>query len=100
MLTGTTMFYESLTLVHKVGILIFILVTLINIGALLEQRKWIYYLECFRLILVFGYLFYSFNIIEFLIFPVVGLIILERNFSLNSLYKKHVLNYQSNTINT
>ncbi|WP_293309393.1 sterol desaturase family protein [Pedobacter sp. UBA5917] len=92
MLTGTTMFYGSLTLVHKIAIAIFILVTLINVGALLEQRKWIYYLECFRLILVFGYFFYTFNIIELLIFPVVGLIILERNFSLNSLYKKHVLN--------
>lgn len=100
MLTGTTMFYNSLTLVNKVAISIFILLTLINLGALLEQRKWIYYLECFRLILVIGYLFYIFNIIELLIFPVVGLIILERNFSLNRLYKKHFFNYQSNTINT
>jgi len=100
MLTGTTMFYNSLTSVNKVAISTFILLTLINLGALLEQRKWIYYLECFRLILVIGYLFYIFNIIELLIFPVVGLIILERHFSLNRLYKKHFFNYQSNTINT
>lgn len=36
-----------------------ILITLINCGALLEQRKWIYYLECFRLILLLAYTFWK-----------------------------------------
>jgi len=93
MLTGTTLFYSFLTPFNKAAILIFILLTLINIGALLEQRKWIYYLECFRLILIFGYFFYAFNLLGFLIFPVIILIALERTFSLRKLYMKHVFEY-------
>jgi alkylglycerol monooxygenase len=93
MLTCTTLFYSSLTPFNKVAILIFILVTLINIGALLEQRKWIYYLECFRLILIFGFFFYAYNLLGFLIFPVIILIALERTFSLRKLYMKHVFKY-------
>ena len=93
MLTCTTLFYSSLTSLNKVAILIFILVTLINIGALLEQRKWIYYLECFRLILIFGFFFYTYNLLGFLIFPVIVLITLERTFSLRKLYMKHVFAY-------
>jgi alkylglycerol monooxygenase len=93
MLTGTTLFYSYLTPLNKVAILIFILVTLINIGALLEQRKWIYYLECFRLILIFGFFFYTFSLLEFLIIPVIILIALERTFSLRKLYMKHVFEY-------
>ncbi|KQM66025.1 sterol desaturase [Pedobacter sp. Leaf216] len=93
MLTTATLFYGFLTPVNKVAILIFILVTLINIGALLEQRKWIYYLECFRLILIFGFFFYTYNLLGFLIFPVIILITLERAFSLRKLYMKHVFEY-------
>jgi len=93
MLTGTTLIYSSLTTLNKVAILIFILVTLINIGALLEQRKWIYYLECFRLILIVGFFFYTYNLLGFLIFPVIILIALERTFSLRKLYMKHVFEY-------
>jgi len=93
MLTGTTLFYSFLTPFNKAAILIFILLTLINIGALLEQRRWIYYLECFRFILIFGYFFYAFNLLGFLIFPVIILIALERTFSLRKLYMKHVFEY-------
>lgn len=100
MLTATTMFYHYIGEIDKWAILIFVLITLINIGALLEQRRWIYYLECFRLILVFAYFFYSFQIFELTIFPVVGLIIFERMFSISKLYKKYILNLQPNQINT
>ncbi|SDC13340.1 sterol desaturase family protein [Pedobacter soli] len=93
MLTATTLFYSSLTMLNKIAILIFILITLINIGALLEQRKWIYYLECFRLILIFGFFFYTYNLLGLLIFPVIILIALERTFSLRKLYMKHVFEY-------
>ncbi|MCZ4243809.1 sterol desaturase family protein [Pedobacter punctiformis] len=93
LLTLMTLFYSSFTMLNKVAVLIFILVTLINIGALLEQRKWIYYLECFRLILIFTFFFYTFNWLEFLIFPVIILIALERTCSLRKLYMKHVFEY-------
>lgn len=93
MLTGTTLFYSSLMAFNKAAIVVFILVTLINVGALLEQRRWIYYLECFRLILIFAFFFYTFNLLGYLIFPVIILIALERTFSLRKLYMKHVFEY-------
>ncbi len=86
-----TLFFDGLATIHKVSALIFILITLINVGALLEQRRWIYYLECFRLILVFAYVFYICNIFAFLIIPVAILILLERTFSVQRLYQKYVL---------
>lgn len=40
---------------------LFIFITLINCGALLEQRRWMYYLENLRLLLIIGYLSYQFE---------------------------------------
>ncbi|WP_316737351.1 sterol desaturase family protein [Pedobacter aquatilis] len=97
LLTLTTLFYKQISGFDSISILIFILLTLINIGALLEQRKWIYYLECFRLILITAYIFYNFNVTEFLVFPVVLLIVLERMFSLSNLYNKYVLDYKKSS---
>jgi len=37
----------------QVGISLFILLTLINIGAILEQRRWVFYLEYARLLVIF-----------------------------------------------
>lgn len=99
-LTLTTMFYSYVDNLSKVSVLVFILITLINIGALLEQRKWIYYLECLRLILIFGYVFYRYDIFGLVIIPVISLIILERYFALSSLYKKYILHLEPNRINT
>jgi len=94
LLTLTTFFYKQISGLDSAAILIFILLTLINIGALLEQRRWIYYLECFRLILISAYVFYNFNIFELVIFPVILLIVLERTFSLRDIYNKYVLDYK------
>ncbi|RZL30733.1 MAG: sterol desaturase, partial [Pedobacter sp.] len=93
LLTFTTLFFGQMKSLDAFAALIFTILTLINIGALLEQRKWIYYLECFRLIFVFAYAFYTFDIFGFLIFPVAALIVLERTIALRSLYNKYVLKY-------
>jgi len=93
MLTVATMFYGAIGTLDRWAILVFIIISLINIGALLEQRKWIYYLECFRLILVFAYFFYTFQIFEWVVFPIVLLIILERTFSLSKIYIRYVFSY-------
>ncbi|KQS34557.1 sterol desaturase family protein [Pedobacter sp. Leaf194] len=93
LLTFTTLFFGQMKSLDAFAALIFTILTLINIGALLEQRKWIYYLECFRLIFVFAYAFYTFGIFGFLIFPVAALIVLERTIALRSLYNKYVLKY-------
>lgn len=89
-LTGLTLFFNVIDSWEKIAISSFILITLINIGALLEQRRWIYYLECFRLILILAYLFYSLNIFSFVILPIFLLVILERTISLSKIYIKYV----------
>lgn len=90
MLTGLTLFFNAVGSWEKTAISAFILITLINIGALLEQRKWIYYLECFRLILIMAYLFYSLHIFSLVILPISALVILERTISLSKIYIKYV----------
>ncbi|PWS29053.1 sterol desaturase [Pedobacter yonginense] len=91
LLTLTTLFYSYFQWVDGMAMLVFVLLTLINIGALLEQRKWIYYLECFRLILLFAFTFYKFEHFEFSILPIIGLVILERTISLRKVYMRYVV---------
>ena len=92
-LTFTTAFFKNLNDIDKLFLVSFTLLTLINCGALIEQMKWIYYLECFRLISVFGYVFFSLNWFGLILIPTTLIIVLERAFALSSMYKKHVLRY-------
>jgi len=94
LLTFTTAFFEKLSGVDRLFLVSFILITLINCGALLEQMKWIYYLECFRLITTFGYLFYKVDWFSLVLIPTLILILLERHFALSHVYKKYVLRYE------
>ncbi len=55
------LWYNVLPVADVVCAMLFILISLINCGALLEQRRWIYYLENLRLLLVIGYLGYQFE---------------------------------------
>lgn len=93
-LTFTTAFFNTFDLADKLFAAAFVIITLINCGALLEQRKWIYYLECFRLMLIFAYAFFKFDLLNLIFLPTVILIILERTFALSNLYKNYVLQYE------
>jgi len=86
-----TYYYESQVTITKVFIAAFILVTLINCGALLEQRKWIYYLEYGRLSLLCAYLLYMQGQTKYLFVPVMLMIISEQSFSLGKRYQEYVL---------
>jgi len=94
LLTFITAVYTLLGLDDKIFIASFILLTLINCGALMEQRKWIFYLECFRLMLLLSYLFWKTDIFEYILIPVLILIIAENVFSIGRLYKHNVLRYE------
>lgn len=72
---------------------VFILLSLINCGALLEQRRYIFYLECFRLIVLISFIFYHLGIFSYTLIPVIGVIVLERIFSLQEMYNRRVLRY-------
>lgn len=52
------LFYPQLPLDGVIAATVLILVTLINCGALLEQRKWIHYLELARLLIIIAYVSY------------------------------------------
>ncbi|WP_254086924.1 sterol desaturase family protein [Dawidia cretensis] len=56
-----TLFYWHLDTPDVLTGILFVAITLINCGALLEQRHWIYYLEQVRLVLLAGYLAYAFD---------------------------------------
>jgi alkylglycerol monooxygenase len=56
LLMTVTYFFGTLDPVSKVFGTAFVMITLINCGALLEQRKWIYYLEICRILLLGAFL--------------------------------------------
>lgn len=90
-LTLFTYYFDLLKSEDKLFGLFFILITLINCGALLEQRKWIYYLEYFRLFIITTYLLYVANAVEFFMFPIGLMVLFEQLFSLSARYQKAVL---------
>jgi len=55
---------------------LFILISLINCGALLEQRRWIFYLENLRLLLIIGYMGYHFESPGFVVVSALFLVVL------------------------
>jgi sterol desaturase/sphingolipid hydroxylase (fatty acid hydroxylase superfamily) len=91
MLMWLTYFFSSQTIEDKVFILFFILLTLINCGAMLEQRKWIYYLEYGRLLLIVSYLLYLDNNIEYLFVPLLIILTMEKVFSVGKWYQQYIL---------
>jgi len=91
MLTWFTFFYNDQDTIDKLFFLSFILITLINCGALLEQRKWIYYLEYIRLGIAFTYLLYIQGYAELFILPAIIMIAAEKIFSLGKWYQGYVL---------
>ncbi|MDJ1471352.1 sterol desaturase family protein [Cytophagaceae bacterium DM2B3-1] len=56
-----TLFEHQISLSIQIGIAFLILLTLINCGAILEQRKWVFYLEYTRLItaILFAYIYFG-----------------------------------------
>jgi alkylglycerol monooxygenase len=56
-----TLFYNQLDMVETALGIFIILLTLINCGAMLEQQRWIYFLEITRAILIIGYVCYGLN---------------------------------------
>ncbi|WP_306568106.1 sterol desaturase family protein [Flavobacterium lindanitolerans] len=94
-LTVFTYYFASLGFYDKIFGLSFIIITLINCGALLEQRKWIYYLEYSRLFILSTYLLYIENLAEYFLVPVIIMIAAEKMFSLSRKYQNLVLQMES-----
>ncbi len=91
MLMWFTYFFAQQHIADKVFTLTLILLTLVNCGALLEQRRWIYYLEYARLLLASTYLLYNYGMIEYIFIPVAALLVAEKYFSLGKRYQGYIL---------
>lgn len=94
-LTVFTYYFEFLNTIDKAFVLTFIVITLINCGALLEQRKWIYYLEYSRIYIVTSYFLYQESLTVFILFPLVILIFIEQVFSLGKRYQGLILQLET-----
>lgn len=94
LLTFITAWYPQLGTDDKLFIVTFVLITLVNCGAILEQRKWIYYLECIRVILVLALICWKTDHLDLILLPAVLLFIIDEVFSIKSLYNNHVLVYE------
>jgi alkylglycerol monooxygenase len=90
-LTVFTYSFETLEIADKVFVLSFILITLINCGALLEHRKWIYYLEYGRIYIITSYFLYEENLITFFFVPLFIMFFAEQLFSLGKRYRDVIL---------
>jgi alkylglycerol monooxygenase len=94
-LTVFTCYFEFLDSIDKAFVLTFILITLINCGALLEQRKWIYYLEYGRIYIITSYFLYEENLITFFLVPLFIMFFAEKLFSLGRRYRDVILQLET-----
>lgn len=86
-----TYYFGSLSSFDKYFGTFFILITLINCGALMEQRKWIYYLEYLRIISLISYVLISFGYAHLIFVIIAFFIVIEQIFRLSIWYKSNVL---------
>ena len=95
LLTVFTYYFESLETYDKIFVLSIIIITLINCGAILEQRKWIYYLEYTRIFMLTTYFLYEENLIMFFFVPLAVMIFAEQLFSLSKYYQNMILQLET-----
>lgn len=69
-----TLFFNQLDFVETALCVLIILITLVNCGAMLEQQRWIYFLEIARAIVLLGYACYELH--SFTTFTICVLILL------------------------
>lgn len=87
-------FFFSLNAVDKTVNSLLILVTIVNCGALLEQRRWIYYLEYIRLLLIIFYFSFWIGSIQLFLLSLVVMLVVNSTLPTKKLYLKFV--YDSN----
>lgn len=94
LLTFITAGYAYLGIDDKLFITGMILLTLINCGALMEQKKWVYYLEYTRIMVVLAFLLWKNDHIELILLPVIILIVIDEVFNIKNIYNNYVLRYE------
>jgi alkylglycerol monooxygenase len=85
-----TLFYKDTHILDRISASVFILITLINCGALLQQRRWIYYLEYVRLFILTSYLSFVMDSPSAWVVTTSIMIVLVSG---SSLLRRHYLNF-------
>lgn len=85
-----TLFYDNTRLLERISATAFIMITLINCGALLQQRRWIYYLEYVRLFILTGYISFVMDSPSAWVVTTCIIIVLA---SESSFLRRHYLNF-------
>ncbi len=67
-----------------------ILITLINCGALLEKRKWLFFIEYIRLLLITGMISYEFESPEFFVVSLIFVLVSSSSFPVQKWYFRFV----------
>jgi len=88
-----TLFFNYFSAVEITLVVLVILLTLINCGALMEQKHWIYNLEVVRALLVSLYISYSQQSIGFFIVSLVVLVLITSIESVERWYFKFVYDW-------
>ncbi|HEY3429423.1 MAG TPA: sterol desaturase family protein [Cyclobacteriaceae bacterium] len=89
-LFGVSFFFFSLDQAEKIFATLFILITLINCGALLEQVRWIFYLEYARMLIVVAYISVLVSAPEFFIVGLLTLIVIGGLFPVQRWYLRFI----------
>jgi sterol desaturase/sphingolipid hydroxylase (fatty acid hydroxylase superfamily) len=95
-----TLFYFELDTITISAAAVFILITLVNCGALLEQRTWIYYLENTRLLLLAAFVSYWMQSPLLLLTSIAFILLVVPPFEkryLRFIYGNNLKNYPTNS---
>jgi alkylglycerol monooxygenase len=90
-----TISFHKLPIIEITLIILMILLTLINCGALLEQQRWIYNLEVARVLLISSYISYLQNSVAFFMISLIILIFITSLESVERWYFKFVYDGKS-----
>lgn len=90
LLFGVSFFFFEIGLIQKIFASLFIVLTLINCGALLEQVRWIFYLEYVRLLVVVAYISALAGVPELFVVGLICLLIVEGIFPMQRWYLRFI----------
>ncbi len=82
--------FASIETPEKIVGSLFILITLINCGAMLEQRRWIYYLEYIRLFFITTYLSFQMESSHALFLSIIIIVVLSASSKSKKFYLKFI----------
>lgn len=86
-----TYYFDQFDNLTKGFFVAFVLITLINIGAQLEQKRWVPYLEYIRFLVFCNFFIIQSHNYFLLILPFIFVFFIEKMFNFSNWYQKSIL---------